>query len=251
MKSPDFILIDEPELGLHPALQREFLKTLTSYAKAGTLFATHSIGLTRSLGNQVYSFRRSERGLSSVAKYEATPYLPEFLGELSFSGYQELGFDTVLLVEGVTEVPTFLELLRLYGKDRKVVTVPMGGDQFINGKASLPLEELKRITPNISVLIDSERSSANATLMKNRREFAEVCMSAGVACTVSKRRALENYFPDCAIKRMVGEQFRAPGEFEAFNSTTNWGRSNNWRIAAEMIRDDLNGTDLGDFLESL
>jgi hypothetical protein len=86
VKRPSYILIDEPELNLHPSLQLDFLTTLTSYAKEGILFATHSIGLARACAEQVYSFCKIAEGESEVAPYEATPRLSEFLGELSFSG---------------------------------------------------------------------------------------------------------------------------------------------------------------------
>lgn len=46
-KQPSYILIDEPELNLHPSLQLDFLTTLASYAREGILFGTHSIGLAR------------------------------------------------------------------------------------------------------------------------------------------------------------------------------------------------------------
>lgn len=45
IQSPAYILIDEPELNLHPTLQRNFLTRLASYASEGIIFATHSIGL--------------------------------------------------------------------------------------------------------------------------------------------------------------------------------------------------------------
>jgi len=48
-----FILIDEPELNLHPSLQMDFLTTVASYARDGVLFGTHSIGLARAVGQQV------------------------------------------------------------------------------------------------------------------------------------------------------------------------------------------------------
>jgi predicted ATPase len=41
-KRPAIILIDEPELNLHPSLQLYFLTTLGSYATNGLMFATHS-----------------------------------------------------------------------------------------------------------------------------------------------------------------------------------------------------------------
>lgn len=124
---PSFIMIDEPELSLHPSLQVDFLTSLASYAKSGTLFATHSIGLARAVAERIYSIRAIADGISQVSAYEATPDLAEFLGSLGFSSYQALGFNKVLLVEGVTEVQTIQQFLRRLGKDHKILLLPLGG----------------------------------------------------------------------------------------------------------------------------
>ena len=44
IKKPSFILIDEPEINLHPSLQIKFLDILERYASNGVLYATHSVG---------------------------------------------------------------------------------------------------------------------------------------------------------------------------------------------------------------
>jgi hypothetical protein len=62
-----------------------------------------------------------------VQELESMSGLSEFLGELNFSGYRELGFDKVLLVEGPKEVKTIQQLLRKYKKDHKIVLLPLGG----------------------------------------------------------------------------------------------------------------------------
>ena len=40
--------------------------------------------------------------------------------------------------------------------------------------------------------------------------------------------------------------------YETFTAVNRgWGKSNNWRIARAMTKDELNATDLGQFLESI
>src|SRR5262249_2047601 len=58
MKNPSSIFIDEPELNLHPTLQRDFLAALGGFAQEGVVFATHSVGLAQSEADLVYSVRR-------------------------------------------------------------------------------------------------------------------------------------------------------------------------------------------------
>src|SRR5215813_4953089 len=251
-RQPSYILIDEPELNLHPSLQLDFLTTLSSYAQEGVLFATHNIGLARAGADFVYSVRKNDQGKSEIAELESTPRLSEFLGELSFSGYQELGFNKILLVEGSTDVKTLQQFLRKLDLDHQIVILPLGGSQLINESAESQLEEIKRISENIYALIDSERSAKDEELSPVRKAFVEACERTKISCHVLERRATENYLSDRAIKRVKGEKYRALAPYQILrNVKPAWGKEENWRIAREMELDELEKTDLGEFLQRL
>ena len=250
--TPSYILIDEPEINLHPSLQLDFLTRLTAYANHGILFATHSVGLARASADHIYSVRRSPDGQSEITDYNSTPRLAELLGELSFSGYKELGFDKILLVEGSTEVKTIQQFLRWYKKEHQVVLLPMGGDQMINPDAEVQLEEIKRISPNVFAIIDSERSAQGEKLEARRAMFKKLCDDADIMCHVLERRAIENYFPDYAVKKVKGDAYRALQPYEPFKHPfPKWAKSEHWQIAREMAPENLDNTDLGEFLKSL
>jgi len=251
-REPAYIFIDEPELNLHPSLQLDFLTTLARYSTRGVAFATHSIGLARAIGQRVYSVRRNASDKREVHELPATRDYAEFLGELSYSGYNELGFDRVLLVEGPTEVPTFQMWLRLYGIEHKVLLMPLGGSSLINASSAAILSEISRITPSVSVLIDSERQVEGEELSGDRHAFVEQSTALGFDVHVLDRRALENYFPEAAIQAVKGNKYRQLGEFEARTAADPvWGKNENWRIAAHMDRSYLESTDLGTFLSRL
>lgn len=251
-KQPSYILIDEPELNLHPQLQLDFLTTIGSYTREGVLFATHNIGLARGVSDQIYSVRMNAKGESEVNKLESTSRLSEFLGELSFSGYRALGFNKVLLVEGISDIKTIQQFLRMYKIDHQVVILPLGGSQFINELRELELEEIKRISENVFVLIDSERNTAGAPLDASRAAFVKVCEKAKINCHVLERRAIENYFSDETVKKVKGDKYRSLQPYEKLKDASQaWGKEESWRIAREMTNDDLATTDLGKFLGSL
>jgi ABC-type cobalamin/Fe3+-siderophores transport system ATPase subunit len=250
--NPAFILIDEPELNLHPSLQLDFLTTLARYSTRGVAFATHSVGLAKAVGQRVYSVLRDSSERRQVQELSATRDYAEFLGELSYSGYTALGFNRILLVEGPTEVPTVQAWLRLYGIEHKVVLMPLGGASLINASSAATLSEISRITTEVSVLIDSEREAEEDELSAERAAFVSDCEQLGFDVHVLERRALENYLPDEAIKKVKGEKYRQLGEFEARTAADPiWGKNENWRIAAEMDRGSLEATDLGAFFLSL
>jgi ABC-type cobalamin/Fe3+-siderophores transport system ATPase subunit len=252
VRQPSYILIDEPELNLHPSLQLDFLTTLGSYARDGVVFGTHSIGLARAAADRIYSFRSVAEGESEVSELERTPRLSEFLGELSFSGYRELGFDRVLLVEGVTDVRTVQQFLRLHKKDHQVVILPAGGSQMIAQGREAELEEIKRISENVCAVIDSERLGPEAPLDPPRAAFVEACQRAKIRCHVLERRAIENYLLDRAMKMVKGDKYRALEPYESLKEVSPaWSKQENWRIAREMTLEELEGTDLGEFVASL
>lgn len=252
LAKPAYVLIDEPETGLHPSLQVEFLTALESFAEKGIVFSTHNLGLARTAADRVYSVVRQQDGLSSLHPYEATPRLAELAGELSFAGYHELGYDKILLVEGPKDVKVVQQFLRLIGKDGSVVLIPVGGSAFINATADHQLEEMKRLCGDITCLIDSERSAAGEALGRDRQAFVDACERAGIRCHVLERRAIENYLTDAAVKKVKGDKYRALIPYEKLKDVSPaWSKEENWRIAREMGMQDIDGTDFGGFLRSI
>jgi ABC-type cobalamin/Fe3+-siderophores transport system ATPase subunit len=252
VRNPPYVFIDEPELNLHPSLQLDFLTTLASFAKGGVIFGTHSLGLARAANGGIYSVQRNGPGESEVNEFESTPNLSELLGELSFSGYQALGSSTVLLVEGKHEVLAFQRILRLYGSEHRIAIVSLAGTNLINAESTAELDELRRLSDDIWVVIDSERRSASEALSAGRQGFAENCQKLGFEVCVLERRAFENYLPDSAVKAVKGEVVRALKPYETLKEASSpWAKAENWRIAGHLQRVDLEGTDLGQFFERL
>lgn len=253
VRRPTVALIDEPESHLHPTLQLDFLTTVASYCSEGSvMFATHNLGLARAASDRIYSCRRLELGVSDVRPLESTPHLAEFLGELGFSAYRDLGFDSVLLVEGPTEVKVMQQFLRKWQKDHQAVLLGLGGASMINAHSAAELAEVARISPKVVAIIDSERTSADAALAADRQAFVEQCRSLGIDILVLERRAMENYFSDTAVKRALGEAYAALAPYQALKDAEQpWAKRDNWRIAQESERTELETTDLGRFLAAL
>ena len=255
VSKPPYILIDEPELSLHPALQLKFLLALATNSTKGVLYATHHLGLARSTTANIFIVKRLNNTTSSLLRFGSQPEsYAELLGELNYSSRVELGCDGLLLVEGATDVLCFQEFLRQRRCDQKYVVLSLGGSQLIRAGTSRHLAELTRILEvyKIHAFIDSERSEANAELAKDRREFLNECSSLGINVHVSDRRAIENYFDAKAIAKSLGAPYVPLGHFEKLKSAKfGWAKADNWRIARALDPCDLHGTDLSDFLDSI
>jgi predicted ATPase len=253
INSPRFILIDEPELNLHPTLQLDFLTTMASYATEGLLFATHSVGLAKTAAGRIYAVKKlKDSGDSGLTSFEGTDNLAELLGEIGFNAYRDLGFSRVLLVEGPSDVKTVQQFLRQLQKEREVLLLPLGGSSMINGKIEVQLQEVKRISNSVAALIDSERSAAGAELSRERQSFIEKCRQNGIACHVLEKRAIENYLRERAIRKIKGTKYSELGPYQSLkDAALPWEKEENWRIAREMEHVEFEFTDLGKFLLSL
>jgi len=251
IRKPSFILIDEPELNLHPSLQADFLTSLASYATEGVIFATHSIGLARTIAERIYSVQRLDDRVI-CRPLGQTPGYAEFIGEMSFSSFKELGFEQLLLVEGVTDVKTVQQFLRMIGKDHEIVVIPLGGDQLAKGGMELELEELRRITSKIAVLVDSERGSEGGPALKARTEFEASCQKLGIKICLTQRKAIENYFSEGAIQEEKGGNYHALGPYQRLkDGPMAWSKAESWRIARRMKWEEVKDTDVGQFLAGL
>jgi ABC-type cobalamin/Fe3+-siderophores transport system ATPase subunit len=248
--NPSYVLIDEPESNLHPSLQLQFLEAVAARSKYGVLFATHSLGLARSAADRTYVVQSRPDG-SRLTEYSAYPNLAELLGELSFRSYEQVGFDKILLVEGKTDVRTIEELLNHFDKGEKCFLLPLHGSQLINGRSEEELAQVTKASPHVFALIDSERN-AGEELAKDRRAFLKTCDKLGIKHHALQKRAIENYFTDKAVKKTKGDRFRALRDEESLlDNDPRWPKSENWRIARNMTREELTNSDLGKFLESI
>lgn len=244
---PTLLLIDEPELNLHAALQLRFLTLLARYSSR-VIFATHSLGLARSGADQVLVATR-DGFWTSLQDYAAVPSLSSVLGEMGYGGLNDTPFKAVLLVEGPTEVRTFQQLLGKYDVRTEVVIVPLGGDGLASGRRDQELGELRRLSERVFAIVDSEREASDAPLPLRREQFKQSCDALGIGCHVLSRRSMENYL-DQNIARRVQRCPAAPPftEFEKPDISWSWDKERNWRIAMEMPRSLLSGTDLEDAL---
>jgi energy-coupling factor transporter ATP-binding protein EcfA2 len=249
IKRPELLVIDEPELNLHPALQLKFLAALSKYTRH-IVFATHSLGLART-AEHVYSVKR-EDSRSVIRSLPATRSYAELLGEMSFESYREIGFDQLLCVEGVTDILFMQVFLRKLGLDHRIVVFPLAGETLITSNREQELSELKRISERVAVLIDSEKDKEDADLSDKRKALKKTCENLGFNVHVTEWRATENYLLDAAIKQEMGPSYRALNPYEDFKKLKpSWSKGENWKIAQHMTKEQILASDVGQWLSKL
>lgn len=259
IRRPAFVLIDEPEVGLHPKLQEQFMRALEVKTKYGVIAASHSVALARCSASTLLSLTRASSGKRTLAPYQdiTNATLSQIVFEMGYSLCAEIGGNHLLLVEGLTDVKSFRELLRKFNLEQHFLVWSLGGSERIKRQKAdviAELMELKRIgARSYTVIIDSETTSADGHPAKEASEFEEACREAGFNVFLTEGHSTENYITDRAVKSLRPE-CSALGLYENRNTAPpakKWPKSENWRMFAAMNVADLKGTKLLTFFEDV
>lgn len=254
-QKPTYVLIDEPENGLHPRLQQTFIRALAAKSTHGLIAASHSIGLARSTADRIYTVAKEKSGVTVRTfgdNQRYTPNITDSLHELGYAQFVELGGDCILLVEGQTDIKAFREILRKFNAEQNFIIWHLGGSGFLDsGEVTHELMEVKRLNPRkVAVIFDSERTSENAPLAKKFQDFKDAAEKLDYLVFPTDLHSTENYISQSALDTVYPTQgYRALTPFENFKKVQpHWGKKSNWKLFREMSREEIEKSALGKFI---
>lgn len=195
------VLLDEPELGLHPDLQRRFVEYLVRLSKdKGTQFflATHSqvlLNYAEFIKYFCISNTKGARTLTAVSR-EAVDTL---INDLGLRPSDILHQDICLLVEGATDVIYFEHVLRSLYKaefENVAVGVIQYGGSAAEGIISGTIEVSNIVSAQRNAIWVRDRdASPSAEPSVNSTRFANALQREGFTCHIWSKREIEYYFP--------------------------------------------------------
>lgn len=197
----DIILIDEPEMGLHPDLQRRFINYLTEMVnKKGVqiFIATHSqvlLNYADKLNYYRITNTKGDRKLLTVPD----DAIHTLLGDLGLRPSDIFNQDICLMVEGASEIIFFEHVIRnLYEKEFEKIAIGIlqyGGDAaagIINNSI-----DVSNIVPaqKFTYWIRDRDSKPTDRPSKTSTKFKNALEKQDISCHIWEKREIEYYYP--------------------------------------------------------
>lgn len=153
-------IIEEPELYLHPQLQKSMAKTLSEIAENNqVIFTTHSPIMLREFSTQnIRKVKLDEGNYCSIAKNTT---IEDVLTEIGYSSQDVLNTDFILFVEGPDD-KTIIELVlnKYYDIDlEKLSIIDTKSCKNIGFYATLRFLEKTTMSDEFAIILDSDTKS--------------------------------------------------------------------------------------------
>jgi len=202
------ILWEEPESHLHPGAQDVLLSELEEHVGNSMVFlTTHSPVFVRSSDKVAVHIITNKDGKSGAGRTLSASELQEASTLIGSRPGHLAQADIVLYVEGKWGAAVLEEWLNKWPKKNDVlghlllVVQPCNPDEM--GTEDFDLGKLKKVTPNMVILVDKDNDPGSDEPKPARKKLQEMCGKQEITCKITTKRQIEDYFTEEAVRKVL------------------------------------------------
>ncbi len=241
-----FFLIEEPEIHLHPKLQKEFLNFLINETNNHYLITTHSNALITPSEEVDITHLQLTNGFTLGRRVKSEENVLEILNDLGIKPSDILQANSIIWVEGPSDriyLNRWIQLLYpniIEGIDYSIM--------FYGGKLLSHLSLNREKTPNpddlipllkinqhSAIIIDSDRKNRRDRLSCTKLRIKKECKENNIFCWITDGREIENYISIDSITSTYNELTESDiklsfGQFDELEKKLKLSLKSKWRV---------------------